>query len=526
MKKKILALCLGLLLAFTPALTGCAGKDDPNTLYISIFQGGYGTEFIDALADIFTEENPEIKVKKIVVAQPGDAATEFLSGVSKVDLYFTRALPNTYVSEAKVLNGTRYDYAVEDLTELFNQTIPGESQTMMEKMNDQFVDFVSYTRENDTKKYFSVPWAVGSLNIIKNNKVWKSGWKVPNTTDELIALCEQIKLDGTTPFIYCLKDSYWHLLSPVWAAQYEGMERTMAFWDGYSPDGDRYVPEMFLYQGFLESLKVMETLLADQNKYMHSYSKSMDFTSTQNYFVDPQYNIAMTVNGDWMDGEIRRNYDPSEIDVEAIKTPIVSALGTKLGITDAQLSAAVDAIDNGTAMPTFTSTEGYGQAEIEAAIREARGINISSSGSHVAWIPAYSNAKDAAKKFLQLMASDRGIEAYVKATGGFVLPYDYDYFGNTELTAVLDDFLKSANRSIIDSMDPTTGEQLYFVNYNRNRLFNLSGLKQFMNGMSSYESYFSATIIQDYKSAETVFRENYEYVEGRWSTYLMNAGLK
>ena len=144
----------------------------------------------------------------------------------------------------------------------------------------------------------------------------------------------------------------------------------------------------------------------------------------------------------------------------------------------------------------------------------------------MAWIPAYSNAKDAAKKFLQLMASDRGIEAYVKATGGFVLPYDYDYFGNTELTAVMDDFLKSANRSIIDSMDPTTGEQLYFVNYNRNRLFNLSGLKQFMNGMSSYESYFSATIIQDYKSAETVFRENYEYVEGRWSTYLMNAGLK
>ena len=507
---------------------GCTPKgDSADVLTINIFEGGYGTDFIDALADIFEDENPGITVKKNVIYNASDAITEFLSGVAKTDIYFTRGEIFRYVSQPMVLNGTSYTYAIEDLTDLFfNEDIPGEEVTIAEKMSEEFLDFSSYTYKDDTTKYFTVPWAPGQMGIIINKKVWKSSWVIPNTTDELIDLCKQIKNEGVYPFVYCLDDPYWNLFSPVWAAQYDGLEAMENFWNGYDADGNRYVPEIFLYQGFLESLKVMEELLKESNGFMHPYSKTLDFTSTQNYFIDPQYNIAMTVNGDWLNRELLKNYTADEIDIELIKAPVVSALADKLGIGNEVMSAVIDAIDDGTTVPDVDSTKGYSDDEVIAAIREARGINISASGAHQAWIPAYSNSKENAKKFLQLMASDRGIEAYVKATNGHILPYDYDYFGNSELKEIMSPFLKSVNQLIIDSTDPeNTEETFYFLNYPKDPLFSMSGLKQFMNGMDNYEVYFSASIAQDFKSAEDIYRENYQYVRDRWSTYKLNAGI-
>ena len=38
--------------------------------------------------------------------------------------------------------------------------------------------------------------------------------------------------------------------------------------DGYDPNGERYTPELVLYKGFEEALKVLETLLKNENGYM------------------------------------------------------------------------------------------------------------------------------------------------------------------------------------------------------------------------------------------------------------------
>ena len=47
------------------------------------------------------------------------------------------------------------------------------------------------------------------LAFLYNRDMFKKyGWKIPETWDEFISLCKQIKSDGETPFYFMLKDSW------------------------------------------------------------------------------------------------------------------------------------------------------------------------------------------------------------------------------------------------------------------------------------------------------------------------------
>ena len=62
---KVLALVLGVVTA--TSLVACGGtgsglKRDPKVLNISLFEGGYGLEFMESIADSFEAEHPGITV--------------------------------------------------------------------------------------------------------------------------------------------------------------------------------------------------------------------------------------------------------------------------------------------------------------------------------------------------------------------------------------------------------------------------------------------------------------------------------
>ena len=523
--KRLLIFMLITVMGFA-VFGGCAPKNnDPNTLYIKAYNGGYGLGFLEEVKKSFEKANPDIKVDIKSIVKNHKVADELLSGKSTTDIYFFHLDMFTYLQRPMTINGTTYERILADLTDIYQEKLLDEDVTMLEKMSEDFVEYYSMTDEKTNQtKYYTVPWASGQAGLIINNKLWKSEWQIPKTTDELIALADDIKAANMWPFIYCESDPYWQPYMSVWAAQHDGLEKVNAFRDGYAPDGNRYVPEMMLYEGLLEGLKVLEVLLKDSNKYVNPY-KSSDFTTVQNYFLEGDKKIVININGDWLEREARSNYSADEIDITYIKAPVISSLGTQLGITDEELSQIIDCIDNDKEMTAFTSTEGYTNEEVVERVKQARSLNISVSGSHTAWIPAYSSKVDMAKKFLQYMATDEGIKAYVKGSKGYVPPYQFDYVGNQETSSHMSSFMKDVNTILTNSFDKNNDKDRYFFfKQDKNRIFCLGGLRQINIG-KPVESYLAAVNPKDYKDAQGVFDENYDKVKAAWMTTILNAGL-
>ena len=543
MKKlqKLLCLLLSLTTVFC-AVVGCGKNNDPETLRINIFEGGYGTEWMDDMIAYYNEVYPDQKVEKRVIYQSSDAVNELKSGSSDVDIYFNKTDISKFVLKPTNLFGTTYDTLLEDLTDIYNEKLPGEDVTLKEKMESFTLDFNTYTDSDGVDRYYATPWAVGVVGIIKNNKIWRDTWKTPRTTEELFAVLNTIKSDtGKAPIIYSLADSYWNLFYNVWFYQYEGVEGYNNFYKGIDPAGKRYTPEFLLYQGRIEALKTMERLLTPDNGYCNDYSYSVNATSAQNYFLEGTLGAPLTCNADWMNGELLKNYSNDEIDLDMIKAPIISSIVEKLSFYahgsreytslssaeksayDTVLAEIVDYVD-GIKTEKPVNVNGYTVADADIAkISEARGITVSASLTHQAWIPIYAHNKDAAKKFLQLMATDKGIEIFTKASKGYILPYSYDY---SKLESYMSDYLKSVNSFVNETIaDPDDNKVLLASNIEKDPIFALGGVSQFGNNTGNFVKQLAAKNANDRKGAEELVLEDYRGVKERWSSYLTLASI-
>ena len=516
MKKIASVLLAAALGAGSIAVAGCSKEDPASTLYINISNAGYGVAWLDPLIDIFEKEHPGIKVDFDSLTK-GDSiyTSKLLSGTKDVDLYFVETEVHHLVDTPVVFDGVRYDSAFEDLTDLYDEKIPGEEKTMREKMDKTYMEY--HTVKG---KQYTMPWIVSTWGLIMNNKVRQDSFgKFPNTTEELYEYCENIKSKGVTPFIFALNDSYWDGIYELWTAQYNGREKTKKFFEGYSvygeTEGERYVPQMLLNEGLRESLGVLETLLKKENGFQSELSYTFGFTEVQNKFLEGKDNILMCPNGGWIQREMEYNYDSDELDIQFVRMPVISALGTKLGITDDVLSAIVDYADGTTAeVPEFTSTKGIERQKVIDEVVEARSY-IALNYNHSAIVPSYSPKKELAKEFLQLMASDRGMEEMVRVCGSRP-PFEFD-IEKTDLPGTVSNFVLTMQQLIRDSS---------FCFYRKDKLFTLGGLK-IVNGISGTISQkFAANNPDDFVSAEKLYMDSYGYARNNWNNYLIQAGIE
>ena len=312
MKKLVKTIALATAIGFTFCGTACGGSatgGKTGTLTIEAFDGGYGVQWLYDLVDAYTTKYPDKKVEiRNTTSYDVGFITALNSGTTKTDLYFGRESMRKYMLSQTTIGGKVYDSMLADLTSVYDNIIPGENVTVYQKINKSSIKNCGVEDENGNVKYYEMPWVSVMGGFVRNKKVWRSDWTIPNTTDELLSLCNQIKADQCTPMIYCLQDSYWYFPVETWVTQYQGVEGMNKFWDGYDENGERYTPEILLTQGLLEAYKVTENLLKDSNKYMHSDSKTDDFTTVQTKFLNTDNNIALIPNGDWMQREMSANY--------------------------------------------------------------------------------------------------------------------------------------------------------------------------------------------------------------------------
>ena len=116
---------------------------------------------------------------------------------------------------------------------------------------------------------------------------------------------------------------------------------------------------------------------------------------------------------------------PSERKPVAIH-PIISAIieQTSTIADDAELSAVIKAVD---AENSSLTGEGYEVSQEDYdIIKEARSVVWSFGSGHTAVIPKYALGKNVAVDFLKFMATDKGLETYMRGTMGASLPFTYD----------------------------------------------------------------------------------------------------
>lgn len=488
----------GVLAATSAALAGCGPKAKNTEDFLEIYcvDLGYGTAWVDAVAEKFFEQDwvqekyPGYNMEDNYLLQTSDRKDYGSSRLSTpeantFDLMFDMWLQSQLVPDGNVL----------ELTELvYNAQVPGENVTFKEKMKDDYVRMNRYldTNDADSERYFSISWADGMDSIIYNERLLNGfiekhpelGMEpgdTPNTTDELLAICEALRKewdsnhsgtyaweDGGFAFIQSKDDTYITNLFNTWWAQYESVDEFFNYWNGI-PVGEKTADSSVFesHTGRNETLEVMRSLLRYHNRQFQgtdwdgtAYSEidagkiggyldpngygNLGFKQVQTLFLNgtslEEGGWLFHANGDWFTAEMKdmltRIGDQAN-DFKTMRVPVISALGEKYGISDEMLSAMVDYVDNNAnAVPdSLKNAEfandgrnslGFTYDQVLAAVAEARGVVHSIGGVHNGLIPANAVAKDLAVDFMLFMATDVAQAAYAEATDGSFLPFEYN----------------------------------------------------------------------------------------------------
>ena len=538
--KKIISTILACSFAASLAsgFVGCVKDDEEDALKINALNAGYGTEWLYALADGYKKHNPDAKIviDEYTGSDDKQFADQLLAGTT-ADLYFGRSAMFEYVRRGNLL---------EDLTPLYDAKNPYDSdRTIRDKIEKDVLSDLSV----DDRQYV-VPWVQDALSIVYNADLFERySLTVPNTTDELLALCEKIvntSHDGAesqkdkngkkhlTPFVDSKAEtSYMYIPVEVWTTQYEGVEAMRGeygFWNGYDPNGDRDVYTVLAYEGIEKSYEVLHEMVCQDNGYLHDLSLGLTFTAAQNYVIDKDYGVCMMLNGAWIQREMENSYDADEVNLQMMRMPVISAIVEKLEyrndgayMTDEMLSDVIAAIDGGA-----TTYEGVSENDMKRLI-EARTMMFSWSAGHAGWIPANSDKKDFAKDFLQYMVSDEGLRIFTQATNGCTQPYDFDYANDATTKDEMNDFMKSI-------YNITENSKEYFFEPAKDPLYCMGGvtLSYNWNGITMMQAFtadpskpfnFDDFTKPGYMTATAFAQYRLKLFEKQWKTVLSSAGL-
>ena len=516
--KKIASLIMALLLLFS--MTACGEEDtfDPNnivedttTLDIMCLHKGYGFQWLTALKEGFEKANPGVEVKITTISKSDIIRGDMKNyKKSETDLYFDIYATGMggLVQEYSSYYGGKQ--AMRPLNDVLAAEIPGEGITVAGKLHSTLLaPYQSQGRDTEDPAddvYYGLPYMQGTMGMYYNETVinealGEGNWKVPNTTDELIALCESLKEAGCFMLVPGELDQYARtMFIPNWA-QYEGFDNWLKFYEGVGYDKDRSRESqlsslIYQQQGRMEALEVAYALLSLENGFVLPNSAEIGTNNLNDYqkrFVDPKNKLALYPCGDWLMQELLDNSGETGAasTVKMMKTPVVSSIiDSTNGYSadqearlpnisdDATLSAVIDYVDGrADALPA-------GVTEAEAAfVKQARNTISSQADMHMVYAPEFSDAKALANKFLIYMASDEGIQLLKdNCIGGFA-PYKYEYKD-----------LSVTEQSIYEA----TKEGVFVGDYKFHELFFFAGAKSIAlsSAAGTLDSYITSPVPQ------------------------------
>ncbi len=401
-------------------------------LEIFLTDAGYGTDWCYEMKELFAQQDwvkekyPGLDIKISTSDDQTLAQSKLSSGEksNEYDLLFGIGMSEYYGQNGPLL----------DLTEcVYEAQVPGEDVSYKDKMEDSFLASFGFTEAGSTDTaYYAAPWVGGMEGLLYNEDLFAAnGLKVPNTTDELAEVCAAYKAKGSEnySFLQSYDANYFDYLFFVWWAQYEGVEGYENYFEGI--DNETYSTRIFEQKGREYALEVFEELLDYEKGYVNPMSFTQKFVISQSSFINGE--ALMHANGDWFSSEmldVMLSKGDAAPRIKMMRTPVISRLGEKLGITDQELSdivAYVDAVGAGqdVQIPGFTSSKDYTPQEVVDAVKEARTVVYTIGNAHSAVIPQYAEGKDAAADFLRFMATDNALDVFAQKTVGATLPFQH-----------------------------------------------------------------------------------------------------
>jgi len=516
--KKLICALLAMLLMLSAAACGQQETFDPEnivedttTLDIMCLHKGYGFQWLTALKEGFEKANPGVEVKITTISKSDIIRGDMKNyKKSETDLYFDIYATGMggLVQEYSSYYGGKQ--AMRPLNDVLAAEIPGEGITVAEKLHSTLLaPYQSQGRDTEDPAddvYYGLPYMQGTMGMYYNETVinealGEGNWKVPNTTDELIALCESLKEAGCFMLVPGELDQYARtMFIPNWA-QHEGFDNWLKFYEGVGYDKDRSRESqlsslIYQQQGRMEALEVAYELLSLENGFVLPNSAEIGTNNLNDYqkrFVDPKNKLALYPCGDWLMQELLDNSGETGAasTVKMMKTPVISSIiDSTNGYSadqearlpnisdDATLSAVIDYVDGrADALPA-------GVTEAEAAfVKQARNTISSQADMHMVYAPEFSDAKALANKFLIYMASDEGIQLLKdNCIGGFA-PYKYEYKD-----------LSVTEQSIYEA----TKEGVFVGDYKFHELFFFAGAKSIAlsSAAGTLDSYITSPVPQ------------------------------
>lgn len=499
--------------------------EDTTDLWIYVQSLGYGSDFIYALEKAFEAENEgvDVHISDTPLAQVISNQLSLGPKYDDYDLYFQmasgRAVHNTYKNKWK-----DYPDGIQDLTYIYEKTIPGENVTLGEKMIDSYYEYTNCGTEEDPQHY-SISYAMGTIGMNYNIDVLKEIYgenyeeHLPLTSDHFMEVCEEIKNTpgDYTPLTYpALIDHMQYALFHLWWAQYEGLENYERFFkaEAYDEVSGVYIsPSIKIYdqQGRLEALEAMAALMDADKGYVDEMAldyNETNFRSLQTRFLEKSMGYVFYPCGDWLEQE---SAVEGSSEFGRMKSPVISSIIDRLPTvnSDQELRDIIRYVDG----TTTTIDPKYSAEDIEE-VRKARNMVYGAHGfDHAIIMPQYSNAKTLAEKFLLFMASDEGIQIFKENCAGGFLPFEFDY----------------SQMSNLSTFEKTVAEQIEDATVVGNLLISeiaLTGLPYVMEPtIGTLDTLFTAKKDSKfYRTADQVF-DLMHPSETEWNSALVAAGL-
>lgn len=198
-RKKQLSVLLIAAMTASALLTGCGdnGKTaDGKTVIELVHYKPEAVAVFEQLEEEFNATHDDIQLK---IESPNDAMT----------ILKTRFTREDYPDIIGIGGDINYSYFVD--AEILMDISDYEG---LSTIKSSYVDILEGLEFVPVEGTYGVPYAANAAGILYNRDMFKEhGWEIPETWDELIALCEEIQSDGILPFYFGLKDT-WTCLAP------------------------------------------------------------------------------------------------------------------------------------------------------------------------------------------------------------------------------------------------------------------------------------------------------------------------
>lgn len=201
--KKLFALALSTLLVAV-LVAGCATGDAPGSqagggqvLKVAALDSAYGTQMWEDVVKAFEAANPGVTVELLTDKKLEDVIGPNMKAGDYPDVVHLATGREAGLTETLIKES-----ALEDITDVFSMTVPGEDVTVKDKISGGFLDTTLTNPYGDGKTYLA-PMFFSPCGLFFNQAIFtEKGWDVPATWDEMWALGDEAAKEGIALFAY------------------------------------------------------------------------------------------------------------------------------------------------------------------------------------------------------------------------------------------------------------------------------------------------------------------------------------